>query len=104
MKATSINNVCIFVTDLDAARAFYAERLGLIEHNVGDGWAWLALPDQPPIFLVRKEAVTPLPWPALCLTVDSVEAADDIRQTAFSGEQPIYEMEDPSGNRIELVT
>lgn len=57
-----------------------------------------------PVFLIRKLSVTPQPWPALCLAVESVDDADRVGPTWGSDNNAILEVADPSGNLIELVT
>lgn len=55
------------------------------------------------MFLILKPHVTPQPWPALCLAVDSVDGVFGVRRTGDSNGNAIYEVADPSGNLIELV-
>lgn len=104
MQATGINNVSLYVDDLDRAAEFYQRVLGIAVHARDSHWAWLTIPDHVPVFLILKPSVTPQPWPVLCLAVDSVDGAVGARKSGASSGNAIYEVADPSGNLIELVT
>ena len=105
MQTKGLNNVSLYVEDLGRAAEFYQRVLGMEVHlRDADQWVWLTIPGHVPVFLIRKPSVTPPPWPALCLVVDSVDGVPGVRRTGDSTGNAIYDIADPSGNLIELVT
>ena len=98
------------VRDLDAARAFYTEKLGFTEtFAADDGWAKLERGDMD-IALVEGE---PLPeGPVASVDVQDIKAeADRLRGEEVEigtilelvNEIRVVDVFDPDGNRIQLV-
>src|SRR3954453_14736321 len=112
MKPAGVHHVAINVTDVDAALAFYTERLGLTVRSdrpdFGVAGAWLDAGDQQ-IHLVQS-APPASAGQHFALQVDDIDAAvAELRAAgteitdAFpvgTGRQAF--LNDPSGNTIEL--
>ena len=112
------------VPDLEAARGFYAETLGLNVSNAlpnGAGPLWLSVEDARRALVYRKADHQPASFTVLNLSVDDIDSAvDDLAARGVEFERyPGYEQDargivhgpghdiawfhDPAGNNLSLV-
>ena len=98
------------VRDLEAARAFYRERLGFTETYLGeDGWASL---ERGPMEIALAEGEPDGDGPVAVVDVDDVKSeVERLRGEQVEvgtilelhGEVRMVDVFDPDGNRIQLV-
>jgi len=112
MKPLAVHHVSINVSDVDAARIFYTDVLGLAERgdrpDFGFGGAWLDAGGQQ-VHLIESRS-TPAPGQHFALQVDSVATVvTELRQRGIevSDPSPVGTslqsfLRDPSGNGVEL--
>jgi len=97
------------VTDLDAARAFYTEKLGFIETAAAEDWATLERAGME-LALAEGEPFEDGPVASIDV-VDLMAEADQLRAEQVEigtvlelhNEVRIVDVYDPDGNRIQLV-
>jgi catechol 2,3-dioxygenase-like lactoylglutathione lyase family enzyme len=112
MKAAGIHHVGLVVTDVEAARRFYLEHLGLSERDdrpdFGFAGAWLQVGEQQVHLIEGREAAPGAGHFALAVDdLDGVVA--ELRQSGVMVSDPVPAgtgrqsfVRDPSGNVIEL--
>jgi catechol 2,3-dioxygenase-like lactoylglutathione lyase family enzyme len=112
VKAAGIHHVGLVVTDVDAARHFYLDRLGLSERDdrpdFGFGGAWLQVGDQQVHLIEGRE---PAPGGGhFALAVDDLDSVvAQLRGAGVTVSDPVPVgtgrqsfVRDPSGNVVEL--
>src|SRR5690242_20700992 len=62
---SNVSLITLWVSDLDAAKAFYLDNLGFVEHTdvtMGDGFRWLTInhPDQPDLEVTLMKPGPPI--------------------------------------------
>jgi catechol 2,3-dioxygenase-like lactoylglutathione lyase family enzyme len=114
LRVTRIDHVTVIVTDLAAARAFYAGVLGLTEIAPPKEFdfvaVWYDLGGQYLHLLQKPHPDTPSPR-HFCLHVDDVAAArEHFRTLGIPTDETVkiaaadrFFVRDPDGNRIELL-
>lgn len=114
MKITGIHHKSVVVSDLDRARAFYHDVLGMEEVPTppafGAGIAWFQIGDQQ-IHLLRGAKADPPTQRHIALHVDHAQAARrELSERGCMVEEatPIpgadrFFTADPDGNRIEIM-
>ncbi|MHB1923753.1 MAG: VOC family protein [Acidimicrobiales bacterium] len=112
MKPLAVHHVSVNVSDVDAARRFYTEVLGLTERpdrpDFGFGGAWLDAGGQQ-VHLIQSDS-TPAPGQHFALQVDDLAAVVEElkgRGIDVSPPNPVGTslqafLNDPAGNGIEL--
>jgi len=112
MQPLAVHHVSINVSDVDAARSFYTDVLGLTERgdrpDLGFGGAWLDAGSQQVHLIVSSS--TPAPGQHFALQVDDLAAVvAELRQRGIdvSNPNPVGTslqafLSDPSGNGVEL--
>jgi catechol 2,3-dioxygenase-like lactoylglutathione lyase family enzyme len=105
-----MTRVWYHVRDLDAARAFYTEKLGFTEtYAADDGWAKL---ERGEMRIALAEGEPQGEGPVASLDVEDLKAeADRLRAAAIEvgtvlelhDEVRVVDVFDPDGNRIQLV-
>ena len=112
MKPLAVHHVSINVSDVDAARRFYTDVLGLTERDdrpdFGFGGAWLDAGGQQ-VHLIQSDA-TPAPGQHFALQVQDLPAVvAELRERGIdvSSPNPVGTslqsfLSDPSGNGVEL--
>jgi glyoxylase I family protein len=112
MKAAGIHHVGLVVTDVEAARRFYLDRLGFSERedrpDFGFDGAWLQVGDQQ-VHLIQTNDAAP-GGGHFALRVDDLDAVvAELRASGLKVSDPIPAgptrqafIADPSGNVVEL--
>ncbi|MHB1446677.1 MAG: VOC family protein [Acidimicrobiales bacterium] len=112
MKPLAVHHVSINVSDVDAARSFYTDVLGLTERedrpDFGFGGAWLDAGGQQ-VHLIESRS-TPAPGQHFALQVEDLAAVvAELRERGVDVSQPNPVgtslqsfLSDPSGNGVEL--
>lgn len=112
MKARGIHHVGLVVTDVDAARRFYLDRLGFSERDdrpdFGFDGAWLQVGEQQ-VHLIEGQQAAP-GGGHFALTVDDLDGViAELRGAGLKVSDPMAAgtgqqafVADPSGNVVEL--